>query len=214
MRLSLVVMGLLVSVPPLMGAEDAEAQIKDLLKLINETEVILRAVKDKSSAEMALPKLKANGERFAALEKQLNKVPAEQQKRLQARYEKTAQKAHHALQREVERVEKLPQAAAVLKEVYPLKQASEARARIARLQVKHIQVACDAYKLSEGEFPRSLDLLTKGETPYLKAEDLLDPWKKPYRYDSTGPKNKGITPDIWTVTPDKQTIGNWKEEKK
>ena len=36
-----------------------------------------------------------------------------------------------------------------------------------------------------------------------------DPWKKPYQYDPSGPRNNGRRPDIWTVAPDGLEIGNW-----
>ncbi len=45
----------------------------------------------------------------------------------------------------------------------------------------------------------------------VNAEELIDPWKKPYQYDPAGPKNKGSKPDLWTATPEKKVIGNWKE---
>ena len=50
----------------------------------------------------------------------------------------------------------------------------------------------------------------------LKNSDyLLDPWKKPYQYDSSGTKNNGTQPDIWTVDPKTGvTIGNWSSQQR
>ncbi len=74
--------------------------------------------------------------------------------------------------------------------------------------------ASQAYFIKNREWPQSLaDLLKKdgnGVGPYLENKDaLLDPWMKPFQYDPAGPKNKGLKPDIWTVTPEKVVIGNW-----
>ncbi len=56
------------------------------------------------------------------------------------------------------------------------------------------------------------DLLKKDDLggPYLESKDaLLDPWKQPYHYDPAGKKNEGRRPDIWTVAPNNEVIGNW-----
>lgn len=53
------------------------------------------------------------------------------------------------------------------------------------------------------------DLKTLVDTKILRAESLVDPWGKAFRYDVSGKRNKGKRPDIWTETPDKQIIENW-----
>ena len=59
-------------------------------------------------------------------------------------------------------------------------------------------------------FPMALNDLVEGIPPFLESKDaLLDPWKQPFQYNPEGPKNGGLRPDIWTVTPDKEEIGNW-----
>jgi hypothetical protein len=212
MRTCLVVIGLLVFAPARLGAEDAEALVKEGLKLVSQTQAILKSVKDKASAEAALAKLKKikSDQRFAALARKFDKLPAEQQKKLQPRLDK----ALSALEREIKRIETLPRAAAVLRGVFPLKQAHEAKVSKARVHMLVLENMLDLYKLREDQYPKTLKELTRGEDPILKPKHLLDPWKKPYQYDPAGPKNKGKKPDVWTVTPDKKVIGNWQAKKK
>jgi type II secretion system protein G len=83
----------------------------------------------------------------------------------------------------------------------------------AQSQVKSLSVACDAYRLKNGNNPDSLAiLLQKDASGVIYVEDpnsLNDPWRKPYQYDASGQKNQGLHPDIWTVSPDGIEIGNW-----
>jgi hypothetical protein len=88
------------------------------------------------------------------------------------------------------------------------------KADVARDQLKAIDVALEKYLLANGTKPDQLQALTEGDKPLLKAEAIVDPWKNPYQYDASGPKNKGKKPDVWTTTPDKVVIGNWPEGKK
>ena len=83
----------------------------------------------------------------------------------------------------------------------------------AHAQAKVLTNACNAYKLMHNQFPKSLDtLLEKDEFGKNYVDDpngIIDPWRKPYQYDANGPRNNGERPDIWTVAPDGQEIGNW-----
>jgi hypothetical protein len=89
-----------------------------------------------------------------------------------------------------------------------------AKLSIAKIQIRQLTYAVEIFYLREADWPKNLKELTEGEPPILKdASVFLDPWKKPYQYDKKGPKNNGEKPDIWTVTPDKKVIGNWKQEK-
>ncbi len=83
----------------------------------------------------------------------------------------------------------------------------EARIEAAVLQIRSLEEACQAYSLKNGEFPKTLDVLAKDGK--IDREILTDPWDKKFRYDPAGPKHKGNKPDIWTVTPDGRTIGNF-----
>jgi hypothetical protein len=90
----------------------------------------------------------------------------------------------------------------------------QAKTDVARTQIAVLMTAVQAYKLKNGEFPTSLDVLLekddKGAGPYLQNRDALtDPWKKRYQYDPSGPLSGGKQPDIWTVSPFSERIGSW-----
>ena len=87
----------------------------------------------------------------------------------------------------------------------------DSKTKAAVEQIKLLTKAVDVFTLrADGEFPSTLDDLLRTKPPILQNKDaLLDPWKKPFRYDVSGPRNSGLRPDIWTVTPANETIGNW-----
>lgn len=71
----------------------------------------------------------------------------------------------------------------------------------------------ELYFLKARSYPDSLDELMEsprsGSTPVVKqASDLEDPWGNPYQYRYPGEENPDAF-DLWTVTPDGRTIGNW-----
>ena len=78
----------------------------------------------------------------------------------------------------------------------------------AKADVKSIERAVTDYCIKRGEYPPSLEVLV--DDGRVSPDGLRDPWKHEYRYDPIGRKNKGTRPDIWTVTPAKEVIGNWK----
>jgi general secretion pathway protein G len=101
---------------------------------------------------------------------------------------------------------------------YILGAADSARKSAARLNAKTITQAIESYSLqNNGQFPPSLDVLLQkdaaGNGPYLKSiENLIDPWGNKYQSTTpqAGPKNNGLVPDVWCVSPtDGQTYGNW-----
>lgn len=67
--------------------------------------------------------------------------------------------------------------------------------------------------LKTRSYPESLDDLMEsprgGEPPLIKKSSaLMDPWGNQYQYRYPGEENPDSF-DLWTVTPDGQTIGNW-----
>lgn len=92
--------------------------------------------------------------------------------------------------------------------------AEQARIAAAKAQIKALSSAVDAFYIKHLIFPQTLaQLVEKDEfgIQWLESKDvLLDPWKRPIQYDREGPKNNALRADIWTITPDKQVIGNWK----
>jgi len=91
----------------------------------------------------------------------------------------------------------------------------QAKVDVARTTVKVLEQTCEAYKLKNGDFPVSLEVLAQpqpdGTMPYLKPEDLLDPWKHEFQYAPQGPHNAAYgKPDIWSLGPHlNDQIGNW-----
>jgi general secretion pathway protein G len=90
--------------------------------------------------------------------------------------------------------------------------------QVAESQVKSLSMLCDTYKLNNGANPESLAILMEKDgrgVIYVEDPDkLLDPWKKAYQYDASGPKNQGRHADIWTISPDNIEIGNWPKQKR
>ena len=71
----------------------------------------------------------------------------------------------------------------------------------------------ELYFVKARSYPDSLNDLMEsprsGSTPVVKqASDLEDPWGNPYQYRYPGEENPDAF-DLWTVTPDGRTIGNW-----
>jgi general secretion pathway protein G len=83
----------------------------------------------------------------------------------------------------------------------------------AKVQTKVLTEAVEAYRLSHGTNPPSLQALLQQDEeggPYLKTpEALIDPWKQPYQYNPAGPNNAGRQADIWAAAPNGTQIGNW-----
>src|SRR5687768_612621 len=84
----------------------------------------------------------------------------------------------------------------------------------ARLQIKGpLTDAVKTYYLRNNkQYPDNLQILldpsVKGG-PYLEeVSALVDPWGQEYKYDKGGQKNGGRRPDIWTIAPDGEEIGN------
>lgn len=96
---------------------------------------------------------------------------------------------------------------------YYLKHLDEAKRDAARLQVKVLSEAAEAYYVKHGEFPPSLAVLTEREADGAKAsldpDALKTPWSQLYGYDPSGPNNGGNRPDIWADSPQWGRIGNW-----
>jgi hypothetical protein len=82
----------------------------------------------------------------------------------------------------------------------------------AKADIRTLDKAVQAYCVEKGEYPESLQALV--EDGVMTTTSLQDPWLKRYKYDPAGKRNKGKKPDIWTVAPDRTTIGNWPRDKR
>jgi hypothetical protein len=96
--------------------------------------------------------------------------------------------------------------------VAPSRTLEDAMVGRAQADLASLTRAADAFRLSKGAFPASLDDLAHppdGSKPFVEAELLVSPWGQPYQIDPDGPRNDGRHPDIWAVTSTGDLIGNW-----
>lgn len=97
--------------------------------------------------------------------------------------------------------------------IFVFKALDDAKEQRCQSDVHTLTEACKMFRLRNESFPESLDQLLQppeGGKPYLDNADFIrDPWSQPYKYDPNGANNGGLRPDIWTVTPEGKTIGNW-----
>ena len=71
----------------------------------------------------------------------------------------------------------------------------------------------ELYFIKTSSYPESLNDLMElpgdGQSPFIsEPSTLVDPWGKQYQYRYPGKENPDSF-DLWTVTPDGRTIGNW-----
>jgi general secretion pathway protein G len=98
---------------------------------------------------------------------------------------------------------------------YYMKYLDEAKINKAKIQIKSIETAVEAYKTNPNhdEYPANLMVLTQrdadGGRPALDVDALKTPWGKQYGYDPAGPRNGGNKADIWADAPNGKVIGNW-----
>jgi general secretion pathway protein G len=88
-------------------------------------------------------------------------------------------------------------------------------AQISQAQTKAyaIGAAAQRFLVKYERLPNDLAELSHpptGGTPFQSEEDLRDPWGKQFQYDPNGAHNNGLKPDVYTVTPKGETVGNWK----
>jgi general secretion pathway protein G len=95
---------------------------------------------------------------------------------------------------------------------YYLKYLDEAKVNKAKMQVKALETAVEAYYVKHQEYPQSLLVLTQreadGSKAAMDADALKTPWGAQYNYDPNGGRNGGNKPDIWADSP-QGPIGNW-----
>ncbi len=99
--------------------------------------------------------------------------------------------------------------AAAVVHMYP--PGDESKAGRAKTDLMALTKAIESFDIVTGVHPATLQELAHPADgkPYVEADGLVDPWGRPYDYDPHGPRNRGKRPDIWTVTPDGELIGNW-----
>jgi general secretion pathway protein G len=95
-----------------------------------------------------------------------------------------------------------------------MKYLEDSRKDRAKIDIKSLSTAVEAFQIKHGSPPDSLATLTQpdadGSRPAISnAEILRDPWGNAYQYDPAGGRNNGAKPDVWTQSPDGIVIGNW-----
>ena len=200
--------------------KEAEKLIEETMQAFDKLVDALKTIKDKSTAVTALPKLKEFDQfvldKKAALAKlPPSKLSEESAKSLAAKFEKRMEKLEVNFRLEYTRVEAIPEAYNVIKDIEMMKLAEEGCVARAKSGVATLTLAMWSFKLKYGEVPNKLEELFKppdGGKPFVKKDDLVDPWGRPYEYDPKGPKHKGSKADIWSVGPRHKEgviIGNW-----
>lgn len=203
------------------GDTDVQKLEKSLAGYFGEVVTVLKSVTDKTSAQDALPKFEKMYAKGQAYHKQVQELSQHAKKEL-FKSGGAVDKQREAMVKEVARLKLLPQGKEVVevlktsplfKEALPfLENTADSKSKAAAAQIKVLTLAVQAYRVKNSTYPPTLEVLTKNEGggPYLQGpQALIDPWGKAYQYDAAGPKNKGTVPDIWTITPQKQTVGNW-----
>ncbi len=223
MKTCLLALAILAFGPALSPLEDNELMLKGTLKVMTELTNVLKPVKDKAGADDALPKLKGINQKLSILRKkegELFKLSDEDCKELMSKYRATNESTLNALGAEVERIEKIDAAHNILMDELrvfteaPNRMVIFAKVAVALGQIKKLDKAIQAHRLKTGLVPETLNALTEGKNAPLKDKDLRGPWGNVYRYDTSGPQNRGKMPDIWTVTPELLVVGNWPSRNK
>lgn len=81
-------------------------------------------------------------------------------------------------------------------------------------KIKNIEKAALAIQVRSGALPQTIAEMTQpsadgGRAAIDDADAIRDPWGREIQYDPSGGHHGGSKPDVWTVTPQGKTIGNW-----
>jgi hypothetical protein len=92
----------------------------------------------------------------------------------------------------------------------------EAREKAAHLGVKNLETAVKAFKISQGDYPPSLDILAEpldGKEAAVDESALYDPWKQKYEYEYGNRHHRTGVPLIFSHGPNQgdpsSRISNW-----
>jgi len=199
---------------------DAEVKAKALQEKAAKVVELLKGIKDREGAEKVKAEL---GRALVALKsarEDLTTLPPEERKHLKEAYGAKFDEIQGEFVKESQRLQRTPGVMVVLSTLPVFKQAREEKVQTTRKLLEGLDKLVQQYKLTLGDYPKSLDLLATspgaGVPPFVRPELLKDPWGRPFQYDVKGPKNKGGKPDLWSLGPPDQKgapIGNWDEKK-
>lgn len=75
----------------------------------------------------------------------------------------------------------------------------------AKMQIRMLEIAVDAYEMKNGRYPASLDDVRE----FMKGGELPQtPWRGEYQYAPTS-TNEGFRYEIKCVKPDGRVLANW-----
>jgi general secretion pathway protein G len=99
---------------------------------------------------------------------------------------------------------------------YVLQQYETTKYSRAKIDAEALSTMAETFKLNNGEYPATIEALAapqpSGHPALCAPEKLLDPWNKPFQIDPTGQHNGGNKADIFTVAPNGQVIGNFRQQ--
>jgi hypothetical protein len=191
-----------------------EVVVEKLLDSYTKIVVVLEGIKDAEGATKAKPELDKTYEAMKKIEEAFKQLSNDDKERLRGIFEGKFEAVRKRFQKESERLRNDEKVAKVLADFGPFKALRQQQEAVARIKALTIATALQAYKVQHNKYPDDLETLVKGEKPFLEASAIKDPWGKAFKYDPAGPEHKGAKPDVWTVTPEGKTIGNWEETPK
>jgi Type II secretion system (T2SS), protein G len=205
---------LIVSLSGLVHADEKETeeQAKAVLETANKVVEAMKTVKDKASAEKAKPELEKLLTAAIKAQEAFRNLPEADRKKVLPTYRPKIDEVMQEFGKESERLRKDESVMEVLKDLAPFKAIREARLQQAKLMVLNLDKAMQIYKLTTGDYPKSLEAMAEGEKPLLDKKHLKDPWGRAFQYDLKGERHKGVKPDVWSLGPPDMKdalIGNW-----
>jgi len=219
-RMTLCLLAAALTAPARADDRDAEAKAKALQEKAAKVVELLKGIKDRDGAEKVKAEL---GRALVALKtarEDLTALPPEERKRLKEAHGAKFEEIQSEFVKESRRLQETPGVMAVLSSLPAFKQAREEKVQTTRKLLEGLDKLVQQYKLTLGDYPKSLDLLAVSPgsdvPPFVRPELLKDPWGRPFQYDVKGTKNKGGKPDIWSLGPPDQKgalIGNWDAKK-
>jgi hypothetical protein len=185
----------------------------------------LRNMRDQPSAEREQAewkKIEKTYQDFSRMAASARDKPEFKEKleELSKQLKKETKKYEDALLAEYLRVCRIPGALTKIKYQFPLSAIEGDLIDQARLQLDYITTCSAIFKtLGDGKFPAHIEDLARekvgpSKKPLMEPKDLIDPWGRPYKYDSAEKRNGGHRPDIWSLgrpyeENEKGIIGNW-----
>jgi hypothetical protein len=202
--------------------KNVEMIIEDWVKAEESLVNVLKSIKDKPSAEAALPKLTALDRLLPqsreAVKRSEPGADSEEGKALAEKFGKRVEQAKKQREVEYQRLNGQLDAYRVVQDNPLIKELQEDAEDRAKSGANTLNNASEAFRLKYSYYPSKLEELVKppNGAPFVLKEALTDPFGRSYQYDPAGPKNNGLKTDVWSLGPrhvKDKIIGNWYEKK-